>query len=99
MTIELDKQQDADNTLNLPTNMLPANPSQKLFTLTPKELETIFYQIRGHNGCYPAVALLQHFFDLFPETTLLRIRHRPARKKSGASLTNGIRIPRRSTNG
>jgi hypothetical protein len=88
MTIELSKQPESE-TQDLPSNMLAANPSQQLSALTPKELETIFYQIRGHDGCYITIALLQHFFDHFPNDTPLQIRHRPTQKKRGASLSNG----------
>jgi hypothetical protein len=88
LTFELEKQLSSSSP-DLPSNMLPVNPSQQLSSLTPKELETIFYQIRGHDGGYITVALLQHFFDHFPNDTPLRIRHRPTQKKRGASLSNG----------
>ncbi|KAJ6531685.1 hypothetical protein DFH09DRAFT_1183063 [Mycena vulgaris] len=51
---------------DLPSNMLASPIPANLRNLTAKELETIFWQARGHNGCYKSVSLLQHFFDLYP---------------------------------
>lgn len=60
---------------DLPSNMLPTPvPPGPLQTLTPKQLETIYWQARNHDGCYKSVALIQHFFDLFPDDTLIRVR-------------------------
>ncbi|CAA7267721.1 unnamed protein product [Cyclocybe aegerita] len=59
---------------DLPTNMLPASPSVDLRKLTPTELETHYWQARNHDGCYRTMALLQHFIDLFPEFTRVRVR-------------------------
>ena len=64
---------------DLPSNMLSkdfeAGDQSKL--PTSKELETIFWQARGHDGCYQSVTLLQHFFDMYSPSTLIRIRHGP----------------------
>jgi hypothetical protein len=54
--------------------MLPSPVPASLSQLTAKELETIFWQARGHDGCYKSVSLLQHFFDLYPSDTPLRVR-------------------------
>ncbi|KAF7335657.1 MYND-type domain-containing protein [Mycena venus] len=59
---------------DLPSNMLPSPVPSNLSHLSPKELETIFWQARSHDGCYRSVALLQHFFDLYPPNTPLRVR-------------------------
>lgn len=53
---------------DLPSNMvssesLTLNP--KLNLLTPKQLETLFYQARGFTGCLTAAALLERFFLSF----------------------------------
>ncbi|KAJ7073479.1 hypothetical protein B0H15DRAFT_917544 [Mycena belliarum] len=59
---------------DLPANMLPSPIPDGLKSLTPKNLETIFWQARGHDGCYKSVTLLQHFFDLYPPDMPLRVR-------------------------
>ncbi|KAJ6509693.1 hypothetical protein DFH09DRAFT_1183049 [Mycena vulgaris] len=59
---------------DLPSNMLPSPIPAKLNNLTAKELETIFWQARGHDGCYKSVTLLQHLFDLYPPDAPLRVR-------------------------
>jgi MYND finger len=56
------------------SNMLPDPVPQNLQTLSTRGLETIYWQARGHDGCYKTVALLQHFFDLYPDNQPLRIR-------------------------
>ncbi|KAF9460607.1 hypothetical protein BDZ94DRAFT_1197616 [Collybia nuda] len=42
--------------------------------LNEDDLEVIYWEVRGHDGCYRTVAALQHFFDLFPTNHPLRIR-------------------------
>lgn len=59
---------------DLPSNMLVSPVPPSLNSLTAKELETIFWQARGHDGCYKSVTLLQHFFDLYPQDAPLRVR-------------------------
>jgi len=59
---------------DLPSNMLPNPIPANLQGLSEKEVETIYWQARGHDGCYKSITLLQHFFDLYPESTKLRIR-------------------------
>ncbi|KAF8972505.1 hypothetical protein BDZ97DRAFT_1692186 [Flammula alnicola] len=63
---------------DLPSNILP-NPippdlRSNLAQLTPKELETYYWQARNHDGCFKAITLFQHFVDLFPEFTRVRVR-------------------------
>ncbi|KAH8164031.1 hypothetical protein CIB48_g4240 [Xylaria polymorpha] len=63
-----------------PMLMLPPTITPDLLNgIGTKELETLYYQIQAHNGCFTSVALLQHFFDLFPANTPIRIRHGPQR--------------------
>ncbi|KAJ7474234.1 hypothetical protein FB451DRAFT_1248409 [Mycena latifolia] len=65
----------ADNPPDVPSNML-ATPIRNaaLRNLTLKQIETIYWQTRGHDGCFQCIALLQHFFDLYPEDVQIRIR-------------------------
>ncbi|KAJ7474250.1 hypothetical protein FB451DRAFT_1088931 [Mycena latifolia] len=65
---------DARDELDLPSNMLVSPAPPKLASLTPKEIETVFWQARGHDGCFKSVALLQHFFDIYPPDVPLRVR-------------------------
>ncbi|KAJ7739078.1 hypothetical protein DFH07DRAFT_840664 [Mycena maculata] len=63
------------NDPDLPSNMLVTpirNPSVR--NLTPKQIETIYWQARGHDGCFKCIVLLQHFFDLYPEDVQIRVR-------------------------
>lgn len=59
---------------DLPSNMLPNIIPANLSHLSPKELETSYWQVRNHDRCFTTVALFQHFIDLFPESTQIRIR-------------------------
>ncbi|KAF8174728.1 hypothetical protein BJ912DRAFT_42847 [Pholiota molesta] len=61
---------------DLPTNMLPdpASTSPALRALTPAQLETYYWQVRNHDGCFCSVTLFQNFIDLFPHYTRVRIR-------------------------
>ncbi|KAJ7744130.1 hypothetical protein B0H16DRAFT_1727404 [Mycena metata] len=59
---------------DLPSNMLPSPVPAALNRLTPKQLESIYWQTRDHDGCYQSIALLQHFFDLYPIDVSLRVR-------------------------
>ncbi|KAJ8463195.1 hypothetical protein ONZ45_g17670 [Pleurotus djamor] len=73
-----DKPRNPSSDINLPPdtpeNMLPTPIPDNLKSLTSKQIETIFWQARAHDGCFISVALLQHFFDLLPPRTLIRIR-------------------------
>ncbi|KAF9019293.1 hypothetical protein BDZ89DRAFT_1073159 [Hymenopellis radicata] len=57
-----------------PANILPSPIPPSLQALTAKELETIFWQVRNHDACYTSVNLAQHFFELYPDHTKLRVR-------------------------
>ncbi|KDQ06107.1 hypothetical protein BOTBODRAFT_71096 [Botryobasidium botryosum FD-172 SS1] len=59
---------------DVPSNMLPQPVPPALKALSTRELETIYWQARGHDGCFKSVALLQHFLDLFPYDQPIRIR-------------------------
>ncbi|KAJ7744101.1 hypothetical protein B0H16DRAFT_1858102 [Mycena metata] len=63
---------------DLPSNMLPS-PVPANLNLTPKQLETIYWQARDHDGCYKSVTLFQHFFDLYPSDVPLPRAH-PAKR-------------------
>lgn len=65
---------DADP--DLPSNMLPNPAPPALTNLTPKRLETLYWQARNHDGCYRAVTLFQYFIDLFPNPHAVPIRVR-----------------------
>jgi hypothetical protein len=78
---------------DLPSNMLldeHKKSNAKLRSLTSKQIETLFYQARGHDGCFIAVALIQHFFDLYPPDTGLRIRHIGKGRDPGISYVTQI---------
>ncbi|KAH9897476.1 hypothetical protein F4778DRAFT_743712 [Xylariomycetidae sp. FL2044] len=65
---------------DLASNMVPVevNPNTILaHALTPQQVDTLYYQARGHDACFTAVSLLQYFLDMFPADTELRIRHGP----------------------
>ena len=59
---------------DLPSNMLPNTIPASLSHLSSKELETYYWQARNHDGCFTTIALFQHFIDLFPEFTRVRVR-------------------------
>jgi hypothetical protein len=47
--------------------------------MSEKRLDTIYWEVRGHDGCYAvresqSIALIQHLFDLYDPTQALRIR-------------------------
>ncbi|KAJ7150469.1 hypothetical protein C8R43DRAFT_494758 [Mycena crocata] len=58
---------------DLPSNMLPNPVPQSLKRMAAQDLERIYWQARGHDGCFKSIVLLQHFFDLYPDAKL-RIR-------------------------
>lgn len=63
-----------------PLNILAAGglaPNNPLSFATPKQLETYFHRSRCHDTCFTCVTLLQYFFQGFPPSTPLRIRHGP----------------------
>ncbi|KII85146.1 hypothetical protein PLICRDRAFT_94725 [Plicaturopsis crispa FD-325 SS-3] len=59
---------------DLPSNMLGGKSLASTKDLTEADLELIYREARDHDGCYTAVSLFQHFFDLFPPATPLRVR-------------------------
>ncbi|KAJ7150470.1 hypothetical protein C8R43DRAFT_1005915 [Mycena crocata] len=59
---------------DLPSNMLPVPTPPSLQHLTAKDVERIYWQIRSYDGCFRCIALLQHFFNLYPPNVALRIR-------------------------
>ncbi|KAJ6501577.1 hypothetical protein C8R47DRAFT_1107920 [Mycena vitilis] len=59
---------------DLPSTMLPSRVPAHLKHLTQKQLETIFWQARGHDGCYRSVALLDHFFKLVSPDISVSVR-------------------------
>lgn len=63
-----------DEEPDLPTTMLPTPIPLKLRNLTPKQLETYYWQVRNHDGCFRTVTLFQLFIDLFPHDTRIRVR-------------------------
>ncbi|KAF9042171.1 hypothetical protein BJ165DRAFT_1486023 [Panaeolus papilionaceus] len=64
--------------------MIHWDPTTYVRNLTPKQLETYYWQARNHDGCFRTVTLLQHFFDLLPFDIPIRIRTAaPADLRSG----------------
>ncbi|KAG6917041.1 hypothetical protein DXG01_004093 [Tephrocybe rancida] len=61
---------------DLPGNMLGPRSDQALSALREEELETIFHRIRGHDGCFQSIAILQAFVDLYDDENDIRIRLR-----------------------
>jgi len=59
---------------DLPSNILPTPIPENLQNLSPQDLELCYWQPRNHDGCFRTVALFQHFIDLFPEFTRIRVR-------------------------
>jgi hypothetical protein len=88
--IILDRQQlDTPNAPDLPTDLLRQD-ERKDNALSNEQLETLFHQARNHDGCYPAISLLQIFFGLFSAETKLRVRHACYSKQPGISYTTTI---------
>ncbi|KAF2702651.1 hypothetical protein K504DRAFT_394125 [Pleomassaria siparia CBS 279.74] len=76
IVIDMEKHpEETDTTPDTASNILPLDPCPKLAALSSKEQETIFHQVRGHDGRYTSTALLQHFFDQYPPDTPLHVRH------------------------
>ncbi|KIY49052.1 hypothetical protein FISHEDRAFT_58537 [Fistulina hepatica ATCC 64428] len=71
---ELPRTKRSSDERDLPSNMLPTPVPAHLSKLSPKQLETLFYQARAHDACYASIALLQFFFALYPPTQPIRIR-------------------------
>jgi hypothetical protein len=54
-------------------NISPAAP-KNVKDLPRKDLESIYYEIRGHDGCFKAVGLYDAFFDLCPNDQQVSIQ-------------------------
>jgi len=48
---------DHDNEADLPTNILTPRSELSAASLSAEELETIFWEVRGHDGCYHSLAI------------------------------------------
>lgn len=86
IAFDIDPPEDADSITepDTPLNIIPAGglaPNNPLRSSTPKQLETYFHRSRCHDMCFTCVLLLQYFFELFPPSTPLRIRHGPQPSK------------------
>ncbi|KAF5312995.1 hypothetical protein D9619_003611 [Psilocybe cf. subviscida] len=60
---------------DLSENILPEPVPHILQNLTPRDLETYYWQARNHDGCFSTVTLFQHFIDLLQDE-YIRIRVR-----------------------
>ncbi|KAF2829231.1 hypothetical protein CC86DRAFT_187080 [Ophiobolus disseminans] len=58
--------------------------------ISEQELETLFYQVRCHDGGYINIGLLQILFNMFPNDTKLKIRHAPKNKSPGESYITSV---------
>ncbi|KAF5312733.1 hypothetical protein D9619_003617 [Psilocybe cf. subviscida] len=63
-----------------------------LADLTRKQLETYYWQARNHDGAFKCAALLQHFFDLFPANTQVRVRTVDGKKTQDYIAPAGNRV-------
>ncbi|KAG5635863.1 hypothetical protein H0H81_009846 [Sphagnurus paluster] len=63
-----------DDDGDLPSNFLWSQADSSLSRLKAHELETIFYQVRGHDACYHTIGIFQHLADMYPPNQPLRIR-------------------------
>jgi hypothetical protein len=41
-----------ESEMDLPSNLLCASPSEEVARMSEKELDTIYWEVRGHDGCY-----------------------------------------------
>ncbi|KAL3419316.1 hypothetical protein PVAG01_09538 [Phlyctema vagabunda] len=73
-TREGDSTKHPQDAPDLPSNLLGENITPPLAQLSEYDLETLYWQARGHDGCYKSIAMLQFFFDKYPRTQPLRIR-------------------------
>ena len=65
---------DQSDEPDLPTKMLSSRAVPSAVSVPAQELETIFWEVRGQDGCYQAIAILQELADLYPPSQSLRIR-------------------------
>ncbi|KAG6848713.1 hypothetical protein H0H93_014695, partial [Arthromyces matolae] len=59
---------------DVPENFLGPRSLDSLKTLPESRLETIFHQIRGHNGCFQIIAILQAFANLYEQDQPIHVR-------------------------
>lgn len=59
---------------DLPSNMISSQSEGSLAGIGAEELETIFWQSRGHDGCYFSISIFQALADLYSPSQALRIR-------------------------
>jgi hypothetical protein len=85
--IILKKKEGSQNDRCLSADMVDKDTNH---ALSNKQLDTIFYRTRTSSFCYPAVALLQHFFDQFSPDTKLCVRLGPVNKQPGKSYVTSI---------
>ncbi|KAJ3851809.1 hypothetical protein EV368DRAFT_42349 [Lentinula lateritia] len=81
---------------DLPSNILSPQVmsplARDITQLAPSRLETIYWQARGHDGCFKSVAILQYFLDLYAIDPLLRIRLANGREYVTSSSPTSISI-------
>jgi hypothetical protein len=54
--------------------MLSPHPEPTAASLSEQELEMIFWEVRGHDGCYQAISILQELADLYQPSQSVRVR-------------------------
>ncbi|KZP32328.1 hypothetical protein FIBSPDRAFT_925274 [Athelia psychrophila] len=59
---------------DMPDDMRSSQCSRSVEDLTKEEASTIFWEVRGHNGCYDAISILQNLFLMFPSGQTMRVR-------------------------
>jgi hypothetical protein len=67
---------DHDSEADLPTTILGPRSEPSATSLSAEELEIIFWEVRGHDGCYQSIAIFQELADLYKPSQSLRIRLR-----------------------
>ena len=65
---------DHPDEADLPTNMLSPRSELTAASISEHELETIFWEVRGHDGCYQSIAVFQELADLYQPSHSLRVR-------------------------
>ncbi|KAF7972685.1 hypothetical protein HWV62_17244 [Athelia sp. TMB] len=69
-----EKPRAKDSPGDTPDNMVSSDCSQSVAKLTKDELSTIFWEVRGHNGCYDSISIFQNLADLLPSGQTMRVR-------------------------
>ena len=65
---------DRADEADLPTNILWPGSGLTATLISEQELETIFWEVRGHDGCYQSISILQELADLYQPSQPLRVR-------------------------